>query len=130
MAIRLPSGRALHYRGLSFDRYRVEGENGETVAKQSWRYSDPRRNGARVGTYGGHLVAEMTQAIARDLLADALVRLETEGWPVVASVHDEAVVEGAYYVGELCELLCAAPAWAQGLPLAAEGALMERYRKV
>jgi DNA polymerase len=124
LRVRLPSGRALYYRGLRWDTYTVDGER-----RTGWRYNDPRRPGMRVGTYAGRLCENVTQAVARDLLAGALVRLDRAGWPVVAHVHDEVVVDGLRDVTELTGLLCAGEPWSQGLPLAAEGFVTERYRK-
>lgn len=97
---------------------------------------DPHAFGSwkRVSTYGGSLAENVTQAVARDLLAHSLITLEDLGFPVVMHVHDEIVVE----IESSCEsgtlskieaLMSQAPAWAQGLPLAAEGWRGNRYRK-
>lgn len=83
-------------------------------------------------TYGGKLVENATQAVARDVLAEALVRLDDLGWPIVLHVHDEAVTETRADFGsteELERVMSVLPDWAEGLPVSAEGWSEERYRK-
>lgn len=90
------------------------------------------RKWERCDTYGGSLAENVTQAVARDLLADAIVRCEAAGWKVVCHVHDEIVVEAplrAFTVDNLASLMRAAPAWAEGLPIAVAGWAGQRYRK-
>ncbi len=110
----LPSGRRLIYRDV-----RLSNEG-----KLSFR--DPR--GFRQDTYGGRLTENITQAAARDLLAEALIALDSAGIPVVAHVHDEVVAE-TRDPGNVVELMTALPRWAKGLPLDAEAFVTERYRK-
>lgn len=128
----LPSGRHISYHGVRWETYPVLGSaTGAKVWKEGWRYTDPRNpssRAARVGTYGGRLVENLTQAVARDILADALVRLDAAGFRVVGHVHDEVIVEGDC-LGEVRELMCRPLGWAEGLPLSAEGFVTDRYRK-
>jgi len=84
--------------------------------------------------YGGLLVQNIVQAIARDILAEAILALEDRGYPVVLTVHDEIVLhvtadraEQALTAAIAC--LSTTPAWADGLPLAAEGRIANRYGK-
>ncbi len=123
LAIDLPSGRALHYR-----RARADGDG------LTYLLSGRGAGVVQVRTYGGRLVENVVQAVARDLLACALVRLDAAGERVVAHVHDEIVAEVAREEAEqglarLRRAMCAAPDWADGLPLAADGYLCENYRK-
>jgi DNA polymerase len=143
----LPSGRALCY---PYSELRMVmtpwGEEKEqltfmTVVDQTQKKKakvlpDPNSRGRwqRVSTYGGSLAENMTQAIARDLLADAMRFIEAEGIFVVFHVHDEAVAEvqasrAEWALERMTAIMSETPAWAKGLPLAAEGFYAKRYRK-
>jgi DNA polymerase len=143
----LPSGRALCY---PYPELRMVmtpwGEEKEqltfmtvvdqTQKKKAKTLPDPNSKGRwqRVSTYGGSLAENMTQAIARDLLADAMRFIEAEGIEIVLHVHDEVVAEvkqfRAQWVLERMEaIMSETPAWAKGLPLAAEAWRGRRYRK-
>lgn len=111
----LPSGRALTYRSVAVN------SDGEIS------FTDHR--GVRTYTYGGRLAENATQAGARDILAAALVRLHNAGYEIVGHVHDEAMVQNTTDVETISRIMCELPDWAEGLPLAAEGAFMRRYRK-
>jgi DNA polymerase len=113
----LPSGRALTYRGVHL----TQGPRGSRIV-----FDDPR--GFKQDTYGGRLAENATQAVARDVLAEALVRLDDKGFPVASHVHDEVLVESED-LKTIEEIVCESPAWADGLPLDAEGFVTERYRK-
>jgi DNA polymerase len=129
MKIHLPSGRAIHYHGVKWERFVViDKKTGKKVFKEGWRYDDPKRGGARIGTYGGSLTENVTQAIARDVMADALVRLDDAGYPVVGHVHDEVIVESTD-LDNITRLMTQVPTWGRGLPLDGEGFVTERYRK-
>lgn len=85
----------------------------------------------RLATYGGSLTENCVQALARDLLADAMLRVEEAGYPVVLTVHDEVVSEVdmgrdfEHFMG----LMKVCPTWAAGTPIDAEGWHGQRYRK-
>lgn len=132
----LPSGRCLHY-------YQPGIEDNTTSygkTKKTLRYfaqkSGPKQSNTfkKIFTYGGKLCENITQAVARDIMADAMLRLEMCGYPVILSVHDEIVCEvpknhkrksAELMVGIMCDL----PLWAEGCPITAEGFETERYRK-
>lgn len=85
----------------------------------------------RQKAYGGLLTENFTQAVARDALKDAMMRVSTD-WDIVLHAHDELVVEveekKLYHeaLGDIVEIL---PTWATGLPIKAEGFESRRYRK-
>ena len=75
-------------------------------------------------TYSGKLVENITQATARDLLAEAMWRMEKAGMDIVGHVHDEVILEvptGSVTVDEVVRIMSINPAWADGLPLNAAG---------
>nr|DAY60763.1 MAG TPA: DNA polymerase I [Caudoviricetes sp.] len=79
---------------------------------------------SRQETYSGRLVENATQAIARDILAEAMDRISAHGLNIVAHVHDEVIIEAPkdqYTVEEICKLMSENPAWCRDLPLAAAG---------
>jgi len=109
------------------DEKRLEGYTGPIVDEPG-----NTRSWARQTTYGGKLVENATQAAARDLFVAAMMRLERNGLPVVLHIHDEIVVEGKFQERDrerAQRLMCRVPAWARGLPVAAECWLGERYQK-
>lgn len=90
------------------------------------------REWCRISTYGGKLAENITQAICRDLLADAMLRLEPAGFPICLHVHDELVSEGRYTEADRVrfeEIMCQVPDWARDFPVSAGCWLSERYIK-
>lgn len=129
----LPSGRCLCYP------YPVIKHAKTTwgAVKPSLRYmtvDSTTNRWVEAHTYGGKLSENITQAAARDLLAEAIVRLEHRGFQVVMHVHDEIVVEvkesaPADTQRIIEEEMARLPQWAQGLPVTVEGWRGKRYRK-
>ncbi len=124
----LPSGRMLRY----FKPSLKPSEWGEEL-----HYQGPGIGGTLEDqkTYGGSLVENIVQAVARDILAQAMLRLETKGgYDTLFHVHDEIVSRiGAIRLGDALgryiEVMCEVPEWAPGLPLKAKGWIGKRYRK-
>lgn len=123
--IQLPSGRHLSYARARLE----EGDYGPKIVYEG--------QGDKVGfstldTYGGKLVENIVQATARDILAEAMQRLDEYGYNIVFHVHDEAVAEvpkGVHTIEEMNEIMSVVPRWAEGLPLGAEGYETDYYKK-
>ena len=87
---------------------------------------------AEAETYGGKLVENCTQAVARDLLAEAMLRMEKKGLNIVAHVHDEVLLEvpiGSISVEEVCGIMNQPPRWAEGMPIESAGYKGKYYYK-
>lgn len=124
LRIRLPSGRFLCYPSPQVD------ETGKLSYMGVNQYS---RKWSRLKTYGGKLAENVTQAVARDVLAGNMPGIEAAGYQIVLSVHDENLTEAddrdEFNAGHLAGLMATNPPWAEGLPLAAAGFEAYRYRK-
>lgn len=130
----LPSGRRLTYPHPTVNREKIKWSGGEfeTDVIRYHGIDTVTRRYAETTTYGGKLVENATQAVARDLLSEAIIRLERMGQEVVMHVHDEIVVEapiGALTPEKLEEIMCTLPPWAEGAPVKGEAFTCQRYRK-
>jgi DNA polymerase len=119
--IRLPSGRMIRY--FKPQCSREEGLKASTI-----------KGGPRRGWYGGKLFQNSVQSIARDILADAILRLEEQDLNVILHVHDEVILEVDADKADECftkavEIMSTPPAWLPKIPLAVEGHILERYEK-
>lgn len=133
MFVWLPSGRPLVYREIGVEADPVTGRDSITYMGVDQK----TRKWAKLRTYGGKLVENITQAAARDVLRDALLAAEAKNLRPVLTVHDEILCDtpasfpadpkGA--LKALLDCLQQPVAWAPGLPLGAEGWHGERYRK-
>lgn len=87
--------------------------------------------GSYVRLYGGKIAENVVQAIARDVLADAMLRLEDKGYEIILHVHDEVVVESDNFdaLPDILQEMAETPVWAAGLPLKAEGYTGNYYKK-
>lgn len=124
--VTLPSGRKLSYikPRMTQNRFGRESLSYEGVGEsKKWM---------RIETYGLKLVENIVQATARDLLAQAMLRLRNKGFEIVMHIHDEAVLEvpeGVSGVEEICQIMSEQPDWAAGLPLRADGYACAFYKK-
>jgi DNA polymerase len=129
--IRLPSGRDLIYHEMGL----VPRTNGHDGSELAFVGVHPlRRTWEQQRTYGGRLVENITQATARDVLAEAMLTLHDRGHCIVASVHDEILLEASAedadaLLVETLAVMRTTPAFAPGLPVNAEGFISPRYRK-
>lgn len=126
--IKLPSGRRLSYIRPKidydniFNKYIITYEGVDPTTKKS----------KRLTTYGGKLVENIVQAIARDVLAQAMMNLKNHGFNIVMHVHDEIVLEvenGVSSVEEVCEIMCKENRYLKGLNLRADGFESNYYKK-
>jgi DNA polymerase len=118
----LPSGRVLCYP------YALIGEDGVTYAKASWKPAADAKEWPRARLWKGLACENITQAVAADILRYALRQLPD----VVLHVHDEIVIETDQpedVLEQMQRVMSTPPAWAEGLPLAAEASIMDRYGK-
>ena len=129
LTMKLPSGRRLYYRNAL-----VEGEGFD--ATLSYDGVEPlTKRWTRIRTYGGKLAENATQAIARDVIVEAAVKIDDEELgDLVLSAHDELVEEvdtkDAYERGaKIKSLIETRPSWALDLPVACEGGIRPRYGK-
>ena len=124
LRIRLPSGRYLCYPGARID------ENGKISYMGLNTYS---RKWERINTYGGKIAENITQAVARDVMAWSMPRIDELGFNIVLTIHDEIITEAPdipkHSHEYLSQILSTPPEWAEGLPLAAAGFESYRYKK-
>lgn len=123
--IRLPSGRRLAYREPAIVKNRFGNES------VSYAGSGESRKWMRIESYGPKFTENIVQAIARDLLVEAMQRLDKAGYEIVMHVHDEAVIEATpeTRLERICTIMGETPAWAAGLPLRADGYVCDFYQK-
>lgn len=127
MTIRLPNGRKLYYAKphMGVNRF-------GRPAICYWGVNQKTRRWEATETYGGKLTENITQAVARDCLAEAVERLEATGYPVVFHVHDEVVIDarpGRNKLEDVVEIMRQVPSWATGLPLNADGWVNPFFKK-
>lgn len=125
MTITLPSGRKLFYAKPELDTNQWDKPfiiyRGVDQTTKQWTF---------IETYGGRLVENIVQAIARDCLSVAIERLEKAGYPIVFHVHDEVVIEtDKADLKEVLRLMTEPIPWAQDLPLNADGWIGDFFRK-
>lgn len=126
LKIALPSGRVLSYvrPRMTVNRFGSESVSYEGIGTN--------RKWTRIESYGAKFCENIVQATARDVLAEAMLRLEKKGFDIVCHIHDEVVLEvpeGASSVEEVNEIMAVCPDWCEGLPLRAAGFESPFYKK-
>ena len=123
--ITLPSGRRLAYvkPKMGLNRFGNESVTYEGVGMQ--------KKWLRLESYGPKFVENIVQATSRDILAEAMLRLDAHGYKIVMHVHDEVVIEAPAdaSLAEISAKMSLSPAWAKGLLLRADGYVTDFYRK-
>ena len=127
MTITLPSGRKLYY---------IEPQIGQNQwGNPSISYmgmDQTTKKWKRIETYGGKLVENCVQAIARDCLAQAIEHLEAAGLPVIFHIHDEVVIDcppNAATLEDVVKIIAQPIPWAPDLPLGADGWVGQFFKK-
>lgn len=125
MFVVLPSGRRLVYvkPKMGLNRFGNESVTYEGVGEQ--------KKWLRLESYGPKFVENIVQATARDILAEAMLRLNAAGYRIVMHVHDEAVIEALpdTSLEDICSVMGQTPTWASGLLLRADGYVCDYYKK-
>ena len=131
MTITLPSGRKLYYNSPQI------GENqwGNPSISYMGVNQASKKGGkkwTRIETYGGKLVENVVQAIARDCLSQAITHLEQAGIPVIFHIHDEVVIEcnaDTATLDDVVRIISQPIPWAPDLPLGADGWVGQFFKK-
>ena len=132
LACLLPSGRRIWYYEPFVERMSVPwGGMKDSLCYQG---RDNKKGGSwgTVRTYGGMLTENVVQAVARDLMSEAMFRVEKAGYQIVMTVHDEIITEDDEDFGnqeEYERLMAENPPWSRGCPIAVEGGVITRYQK-
>lgn len=125
MFVYLPSGRKLVYvkPKMGLNRFGNESVTYEGIGEQ--------KKWLRLESYGPKFVENIVQGTARDILAEAMLRLNAAGYKIVMHVHDEAVIEAPpdTSLEDICAVMGQTPAWATGLLLRADGYVCDFYKK-
>ena len=128
MFIKLPSGRSLCYPRISVtdDDITFYGKN---VTSVNWSMNK---------IWGGTVVQNICQAVARDFLVEGMFNLEEAGFEIISTIHDEIICEidkpedeemCDFILDFFCQTLTSLPHWGEGIPLSASGYINDRYKK-
>ena len=135
LTVKLPSGRCLFYRNPRFIQKQVGGRGPvskllcyDGIVQETKQWGD-------IETYGGKLTENIVQAISRDLIGYAMMKLEENDFAITMHVHDEAIAEvpadgwEKQWLSEMERIMGTPPSWASDLPLNADGYITPFYKK-
>lgn len=124
LRLRLPSGRYISYPNARLDDEGGFSYEGMLQFTRKW---------SRIRSYGSKAVENVTQAVACDVLAEGLLRMDAAGYKTVLTIHDEAITEApdspSFSYEQMAALMATVPDWAPGLPLSVDGYEGHRYMK-
>jgi DNA polymerase len=129
LILELPSGRHLVYQDVGIHKNKFGKDcvyyMGMNQTTKKW---------SKIDFYGGKMVQNIVQAVARDLLAFSMLNLDKAGFDIVMHVHDESICEiplenSEDRLEEMCAIMGQNPKWSEGLPLSADGYLTTFYKK-
>ena len=122
LSVQLPSGRKLFYYKPRLDSKGSIVYQGIIQETKTW---------GEIATYGGKITENIVQAIARDLLAVSMLKIDKAGYPIVMHVHDEVIsdVNDEKALKEICDIMGENVSWAEGLSLKADGFVTNFYKK-
>ncbi len=124
MFIKLPSGRMLSYMRAKL----VDGDMGSKIVYEGMNQTTKKWE--QIETYGGKLVENIVQAIARDCLAETIINLHNKNYKIVMHVHDEVIVEGnKENLQDILNVMSCPISWADGLKLVGDGFTTDYYMK-
>ena len=126
LTIKLPSGRKLFYY-----KPRLKAGKGNTTSISYQGVIQETKTWGEIDTYGGKITENIVQAIARDLLAESMLKVDKAGYDIVMHVHDEIVVDTSdkNALTTICNIMGEDISWAPGLPLKADGFITNFYKK-
>ena len=133
LTARLPSGRGLWYFNPQVVRRAMPWD--DTDIRMGWTYQQMKTGQFKtIDAFGGLLTENVIQGLARDLMVEAMFKLEKNGFPIILTVHDEIVCEPLKEDADekaFAEIMCEMPQWAKNIqmPVAVETWCGERYRK-
>jgi DNA polymerase bacteriophage-type len=124
LQVKVPSGSILNY-------YKPEIRDGKYGEKVTYMGIDTKkRNYTRVDTYGGRWTENIASKLARDIMSNGMVRLDSKGFGIVGTVHDEILSEDDRdRLDEMSREMCTLQPWAKDIPIKAAGWVGPIYKK-
>lgn len=124
LRIILPSQRSLCY-------IQPTVENGPYGENVTYMGTDAAKKWEKLESYGPKFTENIVQAISRDILAEAMLRLHASGYTIVGHIHDEVIIEAKKDISQetICTIMQKTPGWLPGIDLKADGYTCAYYKK-